>query len=88
MNLEFSLSYLSKLNNRVCPTILVIAGGGGWVSGRRDAFMPFQRALARKETQTASFSIRTRATDFISDNDKHYSKDVSSRALPTKTLLR
>ena len=62
--------YLTKVKVYNVPCYLPIAGG------RTDGFMFFLRALARRETQTASSRFWTRVTDSISNDDNHYAKRV------------
>ena len=44
---------------------------------RRDGFMPFQRAVAQRESQTASTRIWIQIIDFISSVDNHNTKRIS-----------
>ena len=73
LNSEFYFSLTGCINNAKEPNLpyyLHIVGG-------KDEFMPFPRACARSEIQTASAKIWTGVSDFISYNDNLYTNCIT-----------
>ena len=90
MNTEFFFSKISCITKAKKHSLAYYVAIARWLL-RRDGCIPFPRAFALYETQTASSLIRTWVADFIYNDDDRYAKLASlssiKNAEQNKTVL-